>query len=273
MSTERRAAVDPAVLSSWQRLHAVQTATFAQLEPSVQALGARGWTIPTFATPQQLVLVTALAHGDADHGFSVFYEANGGQQLQLLRQSLQASEPLAAWQPLLMEAFTAYAHGLFRVAVPALVTVLDAAVSLLGGRLTTRADVTRVAAETLRGANDGLARTIAASLHAFLLVVFRPHDFASAPPTLLNRHWVLHGRDTRAWTQADCLRLFQAIDTIGALLTVAAFDPLAHLSPELAATLRELAASQPSRDVRRPRHRAAVRDDAVPRVPDSPERG
>jgi hypothetical protein len=42
--------------------------------------------------------------------------------------------------------------------------------------------------------------------------------FASAPfdacrPDVLNRHWILHGRDVASWRQVDSLRLFVAVDT------------------------------------------------------------
>lgn len=48
----------------------------------------------------------------------------------------------------------------------------------------------------------------------FLENLFSNSDFAASEPTFINRHWILHGRSSVAWTQADALRLVNAIDTI-----------------------------------------------------------
>jgi hypothetical protein len=49
------------------------------------------------------------------------------------------------------------------------------------------------------------------SADAFMKKLFESHQFGGPEPGFLNRHWVLHGRDTPEWGRADCLRLFQAI--------------------------------------------------------------
>ena len=48
------------------------------------------------------------------------------------------------------------------------------------------------------------------SLNCFVESLYGRVEFAGAEPRTLNRHWILHGRSSAEWTQADCLRLLQA---------------------------------------------------------------
>jgi hypothetical protein len=68
--------------------------------------------------------------------------------------------------------------------------------------------------ETLAATDRSVQRLGWASILGFLSSVFGYHSFATLAFDRLNRHWVLHGRDEPRWTRLDCLRLFQALDTL-----------------------------------------------------------
>lgn len=56
------------------------------------------------------------------------------------------------------------------------------------------------------------------SCYSFVSKLYEKSDFTSDEPTILNRHWILHGRTNSEWKPEDCLRLFNAIYTIASLL-------------------------------------------------------
>jgi len=44
------------------------------------------------------------------------------------------------------------------------------------------------------------------ALATFIGKLYEPSDFSKGRPPLLNRHWILHGRDSTQWTVADAHR-------------------------------------------------------------------
>ena len=48
----------------------------------------------------------------------------------------------------------------------------------------------------------------------FLDHLFKPSDFEATRPTIINRHWILHGRSATDWTVADALKLVNALATL-----------------------------------------------------------
>src|SRR4030095_698695 len=57
-------------------------------------------------------------------------------------------------------------------------------------------------------------RLIWKSVATFMEKLYENSDFSGNRPFLINRHWILHGRDATAWTVADSIRLFNALQTI-----------------------------------------------------------
>jgi hypothetical protein len=76
--------------------------------------------------------------------------------------------------------------------------------------------------KTIKNRVDELERSFSGSLtlivwkniNRFFEELYKGSDFDGPRPWGLNRHWILHGRDTTQWIQADSIRLFQALDTI-----------------------------------------------------------
>ena len=52
----------------------------------------------------------------------------------------------------------------------------------------------------------------------FVEKLFQQAPFEDVRPAFMNRHWILHGRDSASWSRADALRLFNALQTVDSLL-------------------------------------------------------
>lgn len=86
------------------------------------------------------------------------------------------------------------------------------------GKRTDLKKVVRERADTERcKSHDSFDAIFWHNIERFIDELFKNFDFSAAPPDRLNRHWILHGRDASRGSQADSLRLFQAVDTISML--------------------------------------------------------
>lgn len=191
-----------------------------QLPDEAKRLGDAGWTVAMWATPAEVShILQAATERHIDHVFLDYYEADGDANYRQLKSYLLSRESLSRQRPLIQQCFTAFEHGLYLVVVPAMITVVEGAIAAIGGvDAWRRKDPKQTARKLLgRSPTDSINRVIWSSVDAFVSHLFEQRSFADSHPSLINRPWILHGRDDPSWTKADCLRLFQAADTIGSL--------------------------------------------------------
>lgn len=232
--TEQSAAFfDPTFQAEWERLHHESVAAWESIAEDGRKLGRRGWTVPMWMLPTQLLFVTRMFADDLDAVFVWAYMAEDQKQFRELADGLLGHRLLEHWRPLLRQAISSYRRRQFLLVVPALLTILDGLTALAGERLEQKSDPTRIVNDQARETGRGIGRYVWASVQEFIREVFRSHDFSSTQPLRINRHWVLHGRDVPKWNRADCLRLFQALDTMSIHVGIAREKPIDWLSEEL----------------------------------------
>lgn len=182
-----------------------------------ELLGEYGWTLPMSMSPFQLHEILELndpALIEAE--FVKYYSQDNGSTYARLSRKLLSSPDLALWRDLLDQCCRAYERGEYLIAVPSLLTVLEGAIAVpenakfVGGEDRKRYFEEKIAAAP----SDSVTQYMWRSVGTFVKMLFQKKTFGTPPPAQLNRHWILHGRDTPDWGRADCLRLFQAIETI-----------------------------------------------------------
>lgn len=189
-----------------------------QLPDEAKRIDDAGWTLPMWATPAEVShILEAATKRHIDDVFLDYYEADGGANYRQLKSYLLRRESLIRWRPLIEQCFTAFEYDLYLVVVPAMITVVEGAIATVGGADAWRQKDPKQTAKRLlgRSAKDSVKRVIWSSVDAFVSHLFEDRSFADTRPPLINRPWILHGRDDPSWTKTDCLRLFQAADTIG----------------------------------------------------------
>jgi hypothetical protein len=193
-----------------------------ELEGAARELGARGWTLPMWSTTEFIADLVAVPAEETDHFITQHYLADDGMLEKSLLGSVLSEDALSHWQPLLKECVAAYEAGLYRVVVPALLLVLEGVLALAGQHMTPKPDAKGVAAKRRKEADRPRVDWLGwLTIEAFVAGIFKSHPYTGERPPLINRNWILHGRDVPQWDRTDCLRLFQAIDTIAAFLTPA----------------------------------------------------
>jgi hypothetical protein len=186
-----------------------------KMEPAAHALGQSGWTVP-FWGPLFLAedLIQMAPKEQFDSLFEGEYAADRRKLEREMFERLLLAPTLHRWQPMLGEIQAAYRRKHYRVAVPALLSILEGSVFFTADRGSSKRQFQSVLKDQLAQSTGSYERVAWASLSGFVGLVYGSHHFSKAPPKQINRHWVMHGRAEPEWQRVDCLRLLQALDTL-----------------------------------------------------------
>jgi hypothetical protein len=154
---------------------------------------------------------------ETDTFFETYNTEDHFKELRKVRDELSTRPALAKWRALLNECFESFESGRHLITIPALLSVLDGIVSSASASNRNRQPV-KVCYEKSKEPNGPMWEMMWISLGAFVENLFQFAPFDEDRPATINRHWILHGRDVTAWTRADALRLFNALQTINSLL-------------------------------------------------------
>lgn len=183
-------------------------------EPSVRAMAKMGWTIPLWApTGFTEVVVERVKPAELDEFFVRSYRANRYRVLREMLSRMKKNPALQQWWPLLQQCANVFRQHNYLVVVPSLLLVLEGVLLFYPGSAKRRARPTSVSKRRVTQSSWIWTNTWI-SIDTFLQKVFESRKFHGERPTMINRHWILHGRDETTWSESDCIRLFQAIDTV-----------------------------------------------------------
>ena len=185
------------------------------LEKDTEWLGKNGWTMPLWADPR-IVSKLRNASGDIDKAFVSWYTADDNKRLRELWNRLRNSKGLGRWRTVIEQTIASYLERRYAVVVPCLLIVIEGAVAHGADDLCKPVTNPKSSARNKRLKTEGgMRRLIWISIQSFLEPIFGTASFSESCPIKLNRHWVLHGRDTKAWgLRRESVRLFHALDTI-----------------------------------------------------------
>lgn len=184
-------------------------------------LAAQGWALPMSLTPAETYeILDAGLPAAIDEVFVRLYDADGQRHFERLAEELSNRDVLTRWRVLLEQTVSAYRRREFAIIIPALLTVCEGMLMRAEGNNIRVPAVVSVRAEAKqRESPESIDAILWRNVSRFVDELFKQSNFAGMPPGRLNRHWILHGRDdASSWSQADCLRLFQAVDTISVLV-------------------------------------------------------
>jgi hypothetical protein len=188
----------------------------------IHAMASQGWTLQMRFTLAVLDDLAKLAPEQIDEFFVTFYTEDDFAELRAVREKLARRQSLAQWRELLEECFDSFTEGRHLITIPALLSIIDGVIASAGAVVTSRrAELLAACTKNAEKLGAGSLRgELWTSLREFMEKLFETAPFDGTRPALINRHWILHGRDTAAasWTVADALRLFNALQTIAPLL-------------------------------------------------------
>jgi hypothetical protein len=189
-------------------------------------LGGLGWTIPMQATPAEYIeLMSGIGDIDsADEVFKKYYMEDNASRLQYLKKGILSSKDLLQWKSVIEEALLNYDEGRPRSCVALLLPMIEGVTATKFScpnfhKREAREIFFGTKLNAIKNPEDNLIYFLWRSYKGFTETLFKYIDFCSksTKPSVLNRHWLLHGRSILSSNETDCLRLFQALETIARL--------------------------------------------------------
>ncbi|MDC2866500.1 hypothetical protein [Bacillus sp. BP-3] len=191
---------------------------------SAEKLGKKGWTIPMNMTPGEVIGLSQIE--DQDELDSVLYDFYSNEkEYQHIKRIVLEHELVNDWKELLEQCFENYETGNYLITIPNLFIIIENIAHILispryqkyinpNKRTSLRAKYKKVQQEIK---TDRTYIIFYVSVAEFLNKIFVFGDFDNnlTRLSIINRDWVLHGRDYPSnWRKVDALRLFSALHTI-----------------------------------------------------------
>jgi hypothetical protein len=185
-----------------------------------ERLGAFGWTIPMNLTPEGIVwlLGQATTGRAADKAFETFYFGDGNRALNHLKDMLVSEDRLKRYRPLLEEISKALDAKYYRICTPALFSLIEGiAYHNWTPKFCNEHGRKQFFERKLKRMPSGsLGYYVWSSIKAFVNAVFK--TATNTRPLIVNRQWIMHGRDIPDGTPTDCLRLLIATSTFATFI-------------------------------------------------------
>ena len=188
-------------------------------EKSVLHLASLGWSLPAHSSYRQIneIAKPEYKSEQVDKKFVHFYTENENSILKdLVFNTLKGTIDFYPWQNTVEECYESFSNNRFLVVVPTLLTVVDGYLSLKVG--TFKTTNIRIISPTKNKANEKkdhrLDKTIWLSISAIINNLFQKTNFSGNAPDALNRHWILHGRNTPIEAKVDSVKLFNLLGSL-----------------------------------------------------------
>lgn len=206
------------VVDALTKLGYAYASAYPRMETGCDRLADLGWTITMDMDPFVLARLAddAVSDAELEQTFSSLYTEDDFRQLRAIERELLEAQPLAPCRALISEAFEAYYRGLHQIPVPALMATIEGVIAREAGKLNTRVTAVRKLAADLeaRAPRQSVEALMWRSVRRWIDNMYADSNFSSPQPPQLNRHWILHGRDSGPWSKTDAIRLFVALNTM-----------------------------------------------------------
>ena len=152
---------------------------------------------------------------NVDKTLRMMYEHENYRSFYLVAEKCMGSDCVGKNSRIIRQAVNSFANRDYDLAAIGITVVIDGALSKITGNATTNIRV-RVE-QLLQQLNDDEELTseeyalimLYISLEEALKTFAASSDFSNKEPSYINRHWTLHGRNTRRKTKMDCVKLIR----------------------------------------------------------------
>ncbi|PGE40388.1 hypothetical protein COM60_07135 [Bacillus toyonensis] len=180
-------------------------------------MGENGWTIPFSFEVSNIEAIHE--EEDFDKFFISFYSENENQRFNDLVSKLLLMDAVKPYTDAIEQCIKAHKDSNYIITINTLIPILEGLLSnFYDNKNNTK--MIRVCKEMLEkytSESQWIEKLIWTSVWCFITNLYQKSDFSEESPNMLNRHWILHGRTSFSNSEADSLRLFNALSTVAAL--------------------------------------------------------
>lgn len=185
-------------------------------------IGENGWTLPMIMGLSKFEKLFAASNSGEDVSIydNFFNEFYNSKNLKLMIKHINNSPIIDIRKQLFNDCVEAYENKKYLLCINSLVPILEGILSEFDDDKTNirMMKVCKKNVDDTERENKLIVNLAWISFYSFISILYKQSKFDDNEPTLVNRHWILHGRTEREYGKEDCLRLFNAIYTIVAIL-------------------------------------------------------
>lgn len=190
---------------------------YERIEKSIEINSNHGWTL-TSNTPIKFYFNSmdyCSSKDDLDEYFTEHYEANDKkfykQEKKYILENIDDN-----WFELLNQCFNNYESDKYQITIPSLISIIEGEVASLVNTDSYGKYLKIELEKSVDTEDEKLVAMIKYSMVKFInRKLFKNHEFKKERLSIINRNWVLHGRDNpNMWGKTDSLRLINIIATI-----------------------------------------------------------
>ncbi len=190
---------------------------FERIEKITNDNSTLGWTltreISTFEYLDDDLLDLSLK--EKDKYFYHYYSKSDWENYHLMKESLLESvDP--KWQDLMVDCFDSFEQGKYKMVIPLLFSIVEGESAKIFGTHKVGGPLVTFMKKQVSSDQDKFTQIAIYSLTRFMKKqLFIYHEFDKYRKPVVNRNWVLHGRDDpKHWKKVDALRLLNVLSTL-----------------------------------------------------------
>lgn len=149
-----------------------------------------------------------------DNSFVSYYESDFNKNYLIIKSNI-LDEIDDRWKNVLEDCFELYEAEKYRVIIPFLITVVEGEISDIAMSNKVGNGLLREWKGKVLSKEEEMLVIISHSLIKYLTKMFLYKEFTKERGSVINRNWVLHGRDNpNYWTKVDALKLINVLSTL-----------------------------------------------------------
>lgn len=187
------------------------------LDSVVDKLSVEGWTLPA---ELGIYAVNVIGQTDEIDDINAFlseyfsrddYEVTKNMINSILRSKIR--EPL---KELVRQCWDAFQSKLYAVCSTSLLSVIEGVLSEFGDdkQDVRMMKICQYHVDNFPAEGSTIEKHVWISYNTFIRKLYEKSDFNANEPDVINRHWLLHGRSDYEQTELDCIRLFNAVQSL-----------------------------------------------------------
>ena len=187
------------------------------LDVVVDKLAVEGWTLPA-----EIDIYAANVIGKSNNNFNLngflnmYFSQDDYSITRKIIDGILASKIESGLKRMVSECWTAFQNKLFAVCATSLLSVIEGVLSEFSDD---KKDVRmmKICQKQVDSypANGGtIIKHVWTSYDKFIRKLYQKTDFTTEEPDNINRHWLLHGRSAFEIDELDCIRLFNAVQSL-----------------------------------------------------------
>ena len=219
-----------------EQMEAIQKAISKKAEESVQEfdkeldvvvskLSTEGWTLPAELNIYAVKTIANTNKLDDINAFlKWFFTTEDFQKTKDMVNGIKASPIKEGLKNLTDQCWQAFQNKLYAVCATSLLSVIEGILSEFSDdkQDVRMMKVCQKKVDTFPSTGSTIQKHVWISYNNFIRNLYQKSDFSADEPETINRHWLLHGRSDFEIDEMDCIRLFNAVQSLCMIVKVEA---------------------------------------------------